>query len=314
MPTLSFFLYLLILAFAYGFRTIYLGWFGPYLVATVVAVPLLMVLLSMPSILRFRLAIQAPSHVSRGAECSYRILFFCPGLLPIRKILLWTEIENPFTGEITQEKYSFLSIQSSEALIPLPTDVCGKLTIRVTCCQCRDLLGLFTFHRPLCPAVQCAVLPRPETPEPPLNLEAILNAAPKWKPKHGGGFSEEHDLRPYHPGDPTNAIHWKLSSKMDAPIVREALERKDKEVFLILSRPAFQDSSLEHLYWLSLALCTMELPHSIVSDAIYPVENEEDTLSALSSILSQPARKPIACDTQGARCVFLLSGKEVRIQ
>ena len=307
-------LYLLILAFAYGFRTIYLGWFGPYLVTTAVVVPVFLVILSMPSILRFRLAIQAPSHVSKGTECRYRLLFSCPALLPIRQILLWTEIENSFTGEITQEKYSFLSVNSSEAPLPLPTDVCGKLTIRVTRCECRDLLGLFAFRRPSCPAVQCAVLPRPKAPAPPLDLEAILNASPKWKPKLGGGFSEEHDLRPYHAGDPTNAIHWKLSSKLDAPIVREALERKDKEIFLILSRPALQDSSLEHLYWLSLTLCARELSHSIVSDGIYPVESEEDTLSALSSILSHPARDPVACDTQGARCVFLLSGEEVRVQ
>lgn len=313
MPTLNLLVYFLILAFAYGFRSIYLGWFGPYLVAVVAAVPLVLLLLSLPSVYRLRLNLHVPSHVSKGKACGFRIQFTNPALLPIRQVRIWVEIKNLFTGEVCQEKHLFLSVGTSSASLPLPTHSCGKLVIRVTRFECRDLLGLFSFQRPPCAAVQCAILPRPQRPSAPLNLEALLNTLPNLQPKYGGGFSEEHDLRPYHPGDPTNAIHWKLSSKMDEPIVREALERKDKDIFLVLTHFAKNDSSLEHVYWFSLALCEKELPHFIVSDAVYPVENEDESLTALSSILSSPAQPPTAYDGKNARCVILFDGEEVRV-
>lgn len=64
------------------------------------------------------------------------------------------------------------------------------------------------------------------------------------KPKPGGGYSEEHELRPYRQGDAINSIHWKLTSKLDVPIVREPQLMKRKRVTLLVD-PAPVGDDLE---------------------------------------------------------------------
>ena len=56
-----FLLYLAAVAAAVVFRLAYVGWFGPYLVAAVAAVPLLLFLLSLPSMRALRLSLSAPA-------------------------------------------------------------------------------------------------------------------------------------------------------------------------------------------------------------------------------------------------------------
>ena len=46
LPTLEILAYLILVAGVYLFRLSYLGWFGPYLLAFVIAAPLLMLFLS----------------------------------------------------------------------------------------------------------------------------------------------------------------------------------------------------------------------------------------------------------------------------
>ena len=133
------------------------------------------------------------------------------------------------------------------------------------------------------------------------------------KPKYGGGFSEEHDLREYRPGDTVNSIHWKLSSKTDKVIVREPLENANKDVFLVLSRIGKEDRGLEILYWLSLELCQREIPHILVADTLYEVNGESDTVDALSAMLAKPMDKPCPYDATHARCVFVISDGEVKL-
>ena len=134
------------------------------------------------------------------------------------------------------------------------------------------------------------------------------------KPKYGGGFAEDHDLRPYRPGDTANSIHWKLSSKLDEPIVREPLIPENSTIFIVLSRVGEGDRGLEVLRWLSRKLTELDEPHVIVADSLYPVGNEEETDDAVASILSWPLREPCGFDANGARCIFTISAGEVRWQ
>ena len=84
-------------------------------------------------------------------------------------------------------------------------------------------------------------MPIPETPEPMPTLPAGETAGSAVKPKPGGGFSEDHDLRPYIEGDPMNLVHWKLSSKHDELIVRESLVLDKGNIRLIFSIPEKAD-------------------------------------------------------------------------
>ena len=157
------------------------------------------------------------------------------------------------------------------------------------------------------------MLPDPAAPDKCPDIDACLDSAVQLKPKYGGGYAEEHELREYRPGDTVNAIHWKLSAKSDQVIVREALEQANNQVFLVLSRPGENDRGLACLYWLSLQLCQREIPHVIVSGKMYPVGNEDESAAALCQLLSAPLSPPCRFDPSHARCVFTLSDGEVRV-
>ena len=313
MPTLHFLLYLLVCAAAWVLRLSYLGWFGPYFLLCTVSLPLFLALLSLPSMLSARLEAQTREYTVRGERTALRLRVSFPRLLLPCRVRVWVTVENRFAGESCRFREDIFEQPEGELALPLPTGLCGQLRCRITRWECRDLLGLFKIRR-RCPEAQlCTVLPPAVGPETPLDLDAALDAAAVLKPKYGGGYSEEHELREYRPGDAANSIHWKLSSKTDSLIVREALERENDQIFLLLSRVGAKDRGLELLRWLSDELCRRELPHILVADRLYPVANEQSALDAFCSLLSSPLAEPVRFDATRARCVFSISDGEVRI-
>lgn len=311
MPTFGFVLYLLLLAAIVFFRLSYLGWFGPYIVAAAIALPLLLLLLSLPAMLRLRLNISARPWVYRGDEGTLELRFSGRGVMPISTVAVRLELTNRFTAEQTKKQFVFRCVAGGTRHISLPTELCGMLSCRVVSYECYDALGLFKLRRKLGTVVDTAVIPRPAE-DLDVQIFSALNAKQRLKPKYGGGYSEEHDLREYRPGDTVNSIHWKLSSKTDKVIVREPLVRENDNIYLVLAAAGTNDEGLEKLYRLSLDLCNMELSHYIIADRAYEVYNEQEAMEAMRSLLSVPLGEPCGYDEAMARCVFLVNGGEVR--
>lgn len=313
MPTLTFFLYLLAVGAAYLLRLSYLGWFGPYFLAAVIVLPPFASLLSLPAMLVLRAETGCPITIVRGSEAHLRIDYRLPRWLPPCRVILRAEIENRYTGE----RYSYQEESRDPAeepmLLRLPAELCGQLRCRVTRIECRDLAGLFFIRRKLPEERICTVLPCAVAPDASPDLDSVLETSPVLRPKYGGGFSEDHELREYRPGDTANTIHWKLSSKTDKLIVREALERQNDKIYVFLSRVGAGDRGLEVLFWLSCELCRRELPHLIVADRVYAVSNEREIVEALVSLLSAPLGEPVRCDVSDARCVLRVLDGEVRL-
>lgn len=312
MPTFNFLIYLLAVAAAYIFRITYLGWLGRYLLWAVIIVPLLLFFLSLPSVLRFGFSAEITPDCARGAEAALR-LRFRTGTFPVGRVRLKLTVENRFSGRKDVRKLIYSCTGSGVHSIPLPTDSCGIVRCRADRLVCRDLLGFISLRRRIDLDMTCAVLPEPEAPETMPDIEAAMSAGVVLKPKHGGGYSEEHELRPYRPGDAVNSIHWKLSSKTDNIIVREPLVNANTKVYLVLSDAGDTQRSLSTLYWFSLHLCSLETPHTLVaSGGLYEAANETEAKSALIEILSAPMARPCVFDRSFARCVFSVSGREVR--
>ena len=313
-PTLGLLSYLVILAAVYLFRLAYIGWVGPLFLTFVLAGPGLMLLLSILPALRVRLALKLPKSCTRQEEVWASLQVRGLGLLPLPCLKVCLETVNRFTGETQITKSTFRNVGNGEYLFPLPTQWCGDLRVRLLWTEIRDLLGLFAWRRKSALKAGCTVLPSVKAPSAPPDLETVLSTSVTLKPKYGGGYSEEHDLREYRPGDTVNSIHWKLSSKTDQVIVREPLVNANTEIFLVLSRVGLEDRGLEVLYWLSLELCRMEQAHTIVADQLYAVGNETEALEAFAGLLSRPMDEPCSYDASRARCVFLISGEEVRVK
>ena len=78
-----------------------------------------------------------------------------------------------------------------------------------------------------------------------------------WKPKRGGGYGENHDLR---------NVHWKLSAKTGKLIYREAMEPVQQKYLLQLTLCGDGDQldvKLGKLLWLSQRLLEQGRPHGI---------------------------------------------------
>ena len=314
MLTVNFLLYLLLVGCIYLFRLGYIGWLGPYLLAVVIWVPLALTLMSLPSMILMQVQVQTPLFLTKGKEGALQLQFSTRTFLPIRRVSVWLEVENRFTGEKVKKRYSYDGIVSETALLPLPTDSCGQLWCKITRIECRDLLGLIAIRRHRPEPVVCTVMPEAVAPDRLPDFDTALNSAVHLVPKYGGGYSEEHDLRDYRPGDTVNSIHWKLSSKTDDVIVREPLVNRNQDVFLVLSHPGEDDRGLETLYWLSLELCRREIPHTLVSDTLYESGNEKEAEEAIATILAKPVSAPCPFDASNARCVFLILGGEVQVK
>ncbi|MCR5090277.1 MAG: DUF58 domain-containing protein [Oscillospiraceae bacterium] len=314
MFVLSLISYLLLVGAAWLFRVSYVGWLGPYLLALAVSLPLLLLLVSLPGILSLGISMKAPSRIMQGKNSSLMLFFRNPMLFPVHSVTVHLEIKNRYTGEVSRQNYLFRGVETSSSSLPLPTQFCGELQCRVLRFECRDALGLFCFRRK-CPAeARSTVMPMAVETEEAVNFEAALSTASILRPKYGGGYAEEHDLRDYRPGDTANSIHWKLSSKTDSLIVREALVPENSTVYLVLSQVGEHDRGLEVLRWLSGKLLEMEEPHVIVADSLYPVGNSAETDDAIASLLSWPIQESCGFDARNARCVFYITAGEVRWQ
>ena len=120
----------------------------------------------------------------------------------------------------------------------------------------------------------------------------------RLRPRPGGGPGEDYDLRLYRPGDPLRSVHWKLSSKREALVVKEVLEPRRAAIVLTYDHfgpPEELDAALERLCALSRWLLARGRPHHIRwadpagGTAGRLVDGEEALGACLAQALSTPA-------------------------
>ena len=311
MPVFRILLWLLLAGAAWLFRVSYIGWLGPWLLAVVLIVPPAMLLCSLPSILRLQIVLHANARVVKNTDAALRIEFVHRGPLPVHSVTIHLEIRNRYTGEVKLENFLFRNVESSISEIPLPTEQCGVLQCRILRYEVNDALGLFSLRRQNDAGASCCVLPEALPCSNALDLENASQPASRLVPKYGGGFAEEHDLRVYRPGDPPNSIHWKLSSKTEDLIVREALVPEARTIYVVLALCGENDVGLGVLRWLSAELLRREEPHVIVADSLYSVGSEEESDAALANLLSRPMGELCYFDETSARRIYTVKGSEV---
>ena len=307
---LNLFYYLLAIAGAYVFSRTYVGWFGEYLLWAVLLLPPGMTLLSLPSMRALRIRCSAPNSVNLGESAELSIRFSCRRLLPVRSCSFTLRVRNVFTGQETLQEMRFALVSDSGSLVTLDTGSSGMLLCSLENLKAYSYFGLLTLRPRESGAVGCIVMPKPQAPANMASLEALPPVFLRYRPKPGGGYAEEHELRPYRPGDSVNSIHWKLSSKTDEIIIREPLEPVDEGTAVLLQ--GISEADIAHLYWLSLRLCAGNIKHSIHfgGDLCAQVENETDCLRAMRRLLSCPGAACGEADGQYSR-VFTVDKGEV---
>jgi len=243
-------LYLAVLESLLVFYVAYREWLSWVALVAAAAFPLLSLLLSLPGILTVRVRLAHPGSVSLGTPVQPEIHIAC--FLPAPPVRCRLKLRHSITGTVTRWKEKH----------PLYADHCGVLTSLKGGVWVYDYLGLWRFplRRVQCPTL--TVLPVPC----PIEQAPLLQRIPTtWKPKLYG-FSENHELRLYRPGDDLRLLHPKLSLKTGKLILREPMELLRQKTVLTLAlsgTPAQIDRKMGRLLWLSNQLLARSVPHEI---------------------------------------------------
>lgn len=204
------FLYFCVLAAAVAFYIAYQEWFSWLALLCLLGLPWFSLALSLPGILTFRAGTEGPEAIPLGR--SGEIHLVGTSRFPVPPFRGRIGLRRCITGEAWQHKKE----------TPLRADHCGGIAVtpeRVWVC---DYLGLFRFRAKRVEVRTVLVRPEPARMEELPDLERYR--ARSWRPKPGGGFSENHELRLYRPGDSLNQVHWKLTAKTGKLTIREPME------------------------------------------------------------------------------------------
>lgn len=247
------------------FYAYYIGHFSFFFLMLVLLLPVFSLLLSLPSILGLSASISSPAEVYRkSSDCSFLLLRgrsrLPVGILKLGLVIRASDSEVEEPVELLCKGFTELDVE-----LPYSTEHCREIVTTVHRLKVCDYLGLFSLpvQKPGELRVIIKPVPLPPIPEPELPPE-INNTL--LKPKPGGGYAEEHDLREYREGDSVRMIHWKVSAKKDELIVREPLEPVNMQLVITVDLPpdfSERDGVLDNLCWLSGELVKHELRHLI---------------------------------------------------
>ena len=276
-------LYLTTLMGCLVFYYFYREWFSWFLLALVFWLPLFSLLLSLPAVLTTRYKINTPDTVPLGQAASAKVSFTGP--LPAPAFRGKLRVTHKITGQVWNLKKS----------TALPTDLCGQLRIEATKPRFYDYLGLIRL--PVRHKYSAVTYVWPEAVPLAVKPDFLLQAPQRWRPKPGGGFAENHELRLYRPGDNLQQLHWKLSAKTGKLILREAMEPVHKPIRLTLDlcgSTEMINRKLGNLLWAGNLLRSRGLPFEIAALTgkgvlTWYIEEEASLTDALRSLLTCPA-------------------------
>ena len=244
--------YLAALGLCVLFYIAYGQWLSWLVLVAVLALPWFSLLLSLPAMLRFRAYPSGPHALRPGEAGELWLMGSCPYPMP------------PFRGRLRLQRAITGESWYYHEKEDMRTDHCGGITATAEKVRICDYLGLFAFPVPGKPKKTILIRPRPLNMELPEDLHRCIAAS--WKPKAGGGYAENHEIRQYRPGDSPNQIHWKLTAKTGDLMIREPMEPQRGLILVTLhlqGTPEVLDRKLGRLLWLGTYLTEQAVPFQL---------------------------------------------------
>jgi len=244
--------YLLSLVASVVFYGAYREWFSWLLLMTVASLPWFSFLVSLPGMLtaQCRLSLPESARMDMPVRPSLEITGWMPAPLLKSRLLVY----NKLTDKTVKTKPGQR----------LPTDHCGYLHITYETVLIGDYLGLWRRRLRKGESVGIYIEPKPVACALPEQLQP--RSVSLWKPKPGGGFAENHDLRLYRPGDDLRSIHWKMTAKTGKLIYREPIVPAQQGYLLTMTLcgdPDTLDKKLGQLLYASEILLKRQIPHGV---------------------------------------------------
>jgi len=199
-----------------------------------------------------------PKVLEQGADGNVVVTTLQERKFPARYVKAWLRISGD--GFLSWRRLLCEAISGSRYEIAANTSRTGVTCYAIKRVWTVSLIGLFSIPVNVHCKASMIVLPAPIKPPNTITLPRGIIL----RPKPGGGFSEDYDMRPYRHGDQIRSIHWKISAKLDSLIIREPLvppahSRLIQTVQWDGARE--RDLILGRLRWVSDYLLKWELPY-----------------------------------------------------
>lgn len=273
--------YLASLAGCFVFYVCYQKWLGWILLLCMLGLPVLSLVLSLPAMLSFRLRVSGPARVNQGQPLELQMMG--GSRFPIPPFRGKLRVTKPLTGEVITHSGG----------ISLSTLHCGAVEAVPVKAKVFDYLCLFRCPVGHLTPLRAVIRPNPVKMQNIPDLEGFLSRS--WRPKAGGGFAENHELRLYRPGDSLNQVHWKLTAKTGNLIIREPMVPERGLVLVtadIRGNPYELDRIFGRMLWLGRFLLEKGLVFEIralTAGGIqcHAVTDEGSLLSAIDTLLGE---------------------------
>lgn len=275
-------LYLASLLFCLVFYVFYKEWMAWILLLSVAGLPWLSLLMSLPAMLTVKAQLRCPRSVRMGVPARTGLKLECK--FPQPPVSCKIRLHHSLTDAV------FVG-QPGELI---PTDHCGVMSISYDRLQIYDYLCLFRRNLKRPDKTEVYIEPKPIPTREALHFSG--KSVSLWRPKPGGGFSENHDLRPYRPGDDLRNIHWKMTAKTGKLIYREPIEPVQQGYLLSVTLMGSGDEidrKLGRLVWASSQLLMKQQEHTVRcqtgnGELSFTIAEQQELELAMQMILQGP--------------------------
>ena len=283
--------YVVTLTCAFLFSALYPFWLSWYLFVLVLLLIPFDLIFSIPGMITKRITIIAPFILEKGTDSTLTLTTYQEKGYPAGRIKAYLTI----SGDDYETRRLIICDPEpgSKFEIKIDTSSSGVIVYDITKIKLTSLIGLFAITISANSHAKVLIMPSPIKPPHIVSLPrgVIL------RPKAGGGFSEDHELRQYRMGDPVRIIHWKLTAKHDSLIVREPLAPPPHSRLIYIakwSKAMERELILGRFRWMSEYLLKWELPYCVQfgdNGPVAEISNTADFIKYLYSILDDTAQK-----------------------
>ena len=272
-----------------------------------IAMPVITVVACRASVASLKIGFELPRSCVVDSPLVLRMTLDRPALFRGRVELVFS-VRNLLTGALTTYPVSLAPAASrpAEFNLELDSSVCGARVIALDTARLVDEMGFtslaldgvsyretFTVYPQV---VDIQVDPRQST-------SASLEGVSYDPHRSGQDPSEVFDLRSYREGDSVKSIHWKLSTRFDDVLVREASRPQDHAIAILFGisahdfeeseRPQVLSAALGLTASVSLSLMRLGYHHVVVATGgsaltAYPVDNRRGFNEMLDALASTP--------------------------
>lgn len=281
-------LYSVSLISSFIFFLCYKMWVSWILLVVIATVPFLALIMSIIASRTLKFKAECPSNVLIGTPVSVSIR--TDG---IASYFSFCKVRMSVTDRMTgkNKKHVYAIHDRGLSKIPVDTTHCGSYLYKLTWLSVYDLFGMFCIRTNLNKSIEMYVKPVPSMPE---RMPDLFGFKAKNLRKSKQPSSEIYDIREYQIGDPLRSIHWKMSAKKDAILVKEPLEEYGghSRVLLKLTDDRSElDLHLGQLVFTSRFFIDHEIAHRIriippdKGEVAFEIESETDLERAINNIL-----------------------------